>query len=84
VSRRARAYVAFCSECHRYFGMAPIKSDYKMCPSCGRRVKWTGLKKKPVGSRGEAVRIASELNGRLAKGEGGTLREVLRREAGDG
>jgi hypothetical protein len=71
------AFVALCPECHFYFGMEPLKGDYKKCPGCGERVRWRALRKWEAEDRAQAVAMASELNGRSADTGAKTLRELL-------
>ena len=70
-------YVVFCSECHRFFAMQGIKSNYKMCPSCGKKVKWKSLHKRRRITLDEAKIIAINLNDQKALSSAMSVKELL-------
>lgn len=72
-------YVVCCSECRRFFAMQGIKSNYKMCPACGRKVKWKNLHKRRQISIEKAKEVADYLNDQKAMPDGLSVKELLRR-----
>ncbi len=60
-------FVVKCSECNKFFHMKEIEGDYKMCPSCGKKIKWKQMPHIKLSSSDDARFLSIWLNEKEAQ-----------------